>query len=71
MKNDNDFEKNNYVHLTNLMNIMITFEKFWYWSKAIQHINFTANLDQTGNTKMFFIIEEAKGTILGFSQGTV
>ena len=40
-------------------------------SKAIQQINFTANLDRAGNTTMFFIIEEAKETILDFSQGTV
>ena len=39
--------------------------------KAIQQINFTANLDQNGKTTMFFIIEEAKETILDFSQGTV
>ena len=39
--------------------------------KAIQQINFTANLDRTENTTMFFIIEEAKETILDFSQGTV
>ena len=39
--------------------------------RAIQQINFTANLDQAGNTKMFFIIEEAKETVLEFSQGTV
>ena len=38
--------------------------------KAIQQINFTGNLDRTGNT-MFFIIEEAKETILYFSQGTL
>ena len=31
---------------------------------AIQQINFTANLDRAGNTTMFFIIEEAKETIL-------
>ena len=36
--------------------------------KAIQKINFTANLDRTGNTTMFFIIEEAKESILYFSQ---
>ena len=36
--------------------------------KAIQKINFTANLDWTGNTAMFFIIEEAKESILYFSQ---
>ena len=28
--------------------------------RAIQQINFTANLDRDGNTAMFFIIEEAK-----------
>ena len=39
--------------------------------KAIQKINFTANLDQEGNTTMFFITEEAKGTILEFSKGTI
>ena len=39
--------------------------------KAIQQINFTANLDRAGNTTMFFIIEEAKETVLEFSQGTV
>ena len=39
--------------------------------KAIQQISFTANLDWEENTTMFFIIEEAKGTILDFSQGTV
>ena len=32
--------------------------------KAIQQINFTANLDRAGNTTMFFIIEEAKETVL-------
>ena len=30
-----------------------------------------ANLDPDGNTRMFFILEEAKETILGFSQRTV
>ena len=39
--------------------------------KAIQQINFTGNLCQDGNTVMFFITEELKGIILGFSQGTV
>ena len=39
--------------------------------KAIQQFNFTANVDVEGNTTMFFIIEEAKETILDFSQGTV
>ena len=39
--------------------------------KAIQEINFTANLDRDGNTTMFFIIEETKETVLDFSQRTV
>ena len=39
--------------------------------KAIQQINFTGNLDRAGNTTIFFIIEEAKETILYFLQGTV
>ena len=39
--------------------------------RAIQQINFTGNLTREGNATMFFIIEEAKETILDFSQGTV
>ena len=34
--------------------------------KAIQQISFSGNLEQTGNTTMFFIAEEAKETILVF-----
>ena len=39
--------------------------------RAIQQINFTANLDRAGNTTIFFIIQEAKETIFEFSEGTV
>ena len=39
--------------------------------KAIQQINITENLDRAGNTRIFFILEEAKETVLDFSQGTV
>ena len=39
--------------------------------RAIQQINFTANLERAGNTAMFFIIEQAKETVFEFSQGTV
>ena len=39
--------------------------------KAIQHINFTGDLNWRGDATMFFIIEEAKETILDFSQWTV
>ena len=34
--------------------------------RAIQQINFTENLNRDGNTKIFFIIEEEKETILDF-----
>ena len=40
-------------------------------SRTIKEINFTANLDIAGNTTIFFITEEAKETVLNFSQGTV
>ena len=40
-------------------------------SRAMRQINFTANLDRARNTSMFFIIKEAKETVLDFSQGTV
>ena len=46
------------------MNLRLILEQF---SRLI----FTANLDTAGNTTMFFIIEEAKETVLGFSLGTV
>ena len=39
--------------------------------RAIQQTDFTANLDRAGNTRVYFILEEAKETILDFSQGTV
>ena len=39
--------------------------------RAIQQINFTAYLDRAGNTTIFFITEEAKETVLDFSQRTV
>ena len=39
--------------------------------RAIQQINFTANLNIVGNTRIYFILEEAKETVLNFSQGTV
>ena len=39
--------------------------------KAIQQINFTANLDRAGNTRIYFILEDGKETVFQFSQGTV
>ena len=39
--------------------------------KAIKQFNFTANLDRVGNTRLYFILEEAKETVFEFSQGTV
>ena len=37
--------------------------------RANQQINSTANLDRAVNTRIYFILEEAKETILDFSQG--
>ena len=34
--------------------------------KAFQQINFTAVLDRTGNTRIYFILEETKETIYEF-----
>ena len=34
--------------------------------RAIQQINVTANLDRDGNTRIYFILEEAKETVLDF-----
>ena len=39
--------------------------------RAIQQIDFTASLDRGGNTRIYFILEEAKETVLDFLQGTV
>ena len=41
--------------------------------KAIKQISFTGNLarNPVANTTVFFVIEEAKETVLDFSQGTV
>ena len=35
---------------------------------AIQQINFAANLDRANNSRVFFILKEAKETVLKFSQ---
>ena len=39
--------------------------------KVIEQINFTINLNRAEGAAMFFIIEEAKETVLDFSKGTV
>ena len=38
---------------------------------AMQQIDFTGNLTRGGGAKMYFIIEEAKETVLDCSNGTV
>ena len=38
--------------------------------REIQQINFTANLDGA-NSRIYFILEEAKETVFEFLQGTV
>ena len=39
--------------------------------RAIQQISFTANLDTARNTRIYFILEEAKETVFKFLQGTL
>ena len=39
--------------------------------RAVQQINFTANLDTPGCTRIYFMLEEAKETVFEFSQGAV
>ena len=38
-------------------------QKLYADSKAMQQINFAVNTERDGNTKFFFIIEEAKETV--------
>ena len=46
-------------------------ETFNAGPKSIQQINFIGNLDREEAATIFLIIEEAKETILDFSQGTM
>ena len=39
--------------------------------RGIQQINSSAKLDRAGNTRIYFILEEAKETDFEFSKGTV
>ena len=39
--------------------------------RQFNKINFTANLDRAGNTRLYFTLEEAKESVFEFSQGTV
>lgn len=39
--------------------------------KSVLQIDFIRNLDQAGNTSIFFFLEEEKETITDFSQKTV
>ena len=39
--------------------------------RAVQQIKFTANLDRASNTRIYFILEKAKETILNFAEDTV
>ena len=39
--------------------------------KAIQQIHFSSNLGRAGNARIFSILEEAKESVLDFSQGIV
>ena len=63
-----------FVRLERLQKIVIDLSKQQSLDadpRAIQQITFAANLHRAGNTRIFFIIEEAKENVLDFSKGTV
>ena len=39
--------------------------------RAIQQVNFTANFDRAGDTRVYFILDESKETKLNLVQGTI
>ena len=41
------------------------------YPREIQQINFTANINRAVNTRIYFILEEAKEAVLDFLQRTV
>ena len=65
---DYPYFKDNYKMIATVLNMQQALDSD---PRAIQQINFTANLDRRGNTRIYFILEEAKETIIDFSQGTV
>ena len=42
-----------------------------YDPRINRQINFTAKLDRAGNTRIYFLLGEAKENILNFSESTV
>ena len=65
---DNPYFKKNYKMITIDLSKQQTLDADL---RAIQKINFTANLDREGNKTMLLLIVEAKETVLDFLQGTV
>ena len=60
-----------YIYFKNQYKIIVVDLSKQTNPKATQQINFTANLDQAENRRTYFILEEAKETVLDFLQGTV
>ena len=46
-------------------------QALYTYPEAIQQNDFTANLDRAVNKRIYFILKEAKESVLDFSQGTV
>ena len=65
---DNPYFKKNYKMITIDLSKQQTLDADL---RAIQKINFTANLDREGHKTMLLLIVEAKETVLDFLQGTV
>ena len=64
-----------YIHFKNYSKMIVVDlskqQALYADPKAIQEINFTADLDIAGNRRIYFILEEVKEIVLDFSQETV
>ena len=60
-----------FIRLSLFQNILQKQQKLAADPKAIQQINFTGNLSKEEGSTMFFVIDEAKETLLDFSKVAV
>ena len=60
-----------FIRLSLFQKILQKQQKLAADPKAIQQINFTGNLSKEEGSTMFFVIDEAKETLLDFSKVTV
>ena len=60
-----------FIRLSLFQKILQKQQKLAADPKAIQQINFTGNLSKEEDSTMFFVIDEAKETLLDFSKVAV